>query len=275
MQYTRKETEGQSPIGRLSRILLTTRWAVAQKRRGRAALEQAAEQAPPAPDWSSALARPDVAVIAEIKRRSPSAGDIAPHLDPVVQAREYLRGGAAAVSVLTEGPHFGGSTDDLARVRAAVPLPLLCKDFIIDEVQLLEARAAGASAVLLIVRALERAVLREVRARARELGLAVLVEVHTLGELDRALAVEPESVGVNARDLETLAVDLASVEPILRAIPPGVIAVAESGVNHRADVELLASWGADAVLVGTALSAVPDPVGKLREIVGVERRPRG
>jgi indole-3-glycerol phosphate synthase len=164
--------------------------------------------------------------------------------------------------------------EDLSSATAA-GLPVLCKDFILDEVQLLEARAAGASAVLLIVRALDQVGLRALRECARELGLSVLVEVHTLGELDRALAVEPESVGVNARDLETFQVDLRSVEPVLRGVPPGTIAVAESGIGSRRDVELVAGWGADAVLVGTLLSGANDPVEELGTLVGVPRRGRG
>jgi indole-3-glycerol phosphate synthase len=241
----------------------------------RAILERAAREAGPAPDWVGALMRSDVAVIAEIKRRSPSAGEIAAGLDPAAQARRYWSGGAAAISVLTEAAHFGGSMEDLAAASRASGLPVLCKDFILDEVQLWEARAAGASAVLLIARALDQAALKELRERARELGLSVLVEVHTLGELDRALSVEPECVGVNARDLETFAVDIPAIEPVLRAVPPGIVAVAESGVGSRADVELVARWGADAVLVGTLLSGASDPAEKLRTLVGVPRRARG
>jgi indole-3-glycerol phosphate synthase len=211
-------------------------------------------------------------VIAEIKRRSPSAGAIAESLDPVEHAVAYQRGGASAVSVLTEGPHFGGSLADLTAVVSAVEVPVLRKDFIIDEVQLLEARIHGASAVLLIVRALDQATLVDLRQTAEDLGLACLVEVHTLGELDRALAVNPELVGVNARDLETFELDLAHVEPALRAVPPGVVAVAESGMSTREDVERAAAWGADAVLVGTAMSAARQPEAAVRALTGVERR---
>ncbi|GBD33124.1 MAG: indole-3-glycerol phosphate synthase [Gemmatimonadales bacterium] len=275
MQYTRTHPEAQSAAPGLSRILADTRREVAAKKERRAELERAARQAARPPDWVGALGRSDVAVIAEIKRRSPSAGEIAPGLDPAGQARSYRSGGAAAISVLTDAIHFGGSMEDLAQASAAAGLPVLCKDFILDEIQLLEARARGASAVLLIVRALDQAILRELRSYARELGLSVLVEVHTLGELDRALAVEPESVGVNARDLETFEVNLFGIEPVLRAVPPGVIAVAESGISSRAEVELVARWGADAVLVGTALSGARDPAQSVRSLVGVPKRARG
>ncbi len=275
MEYTRIQPEAQPEPCSLTRILADTRRAVAERRQRRAVLERAVQEKPAPANWVQALMRSDVAVIAEIKRRSPSAGEIAKDLDPALQARNYRSGGAAAISVLTEATHFGGSMEDLAAAGVAGGLPVLCKDFILDEIQLLEARAAGASAVLLIVRALDQALLRELRERARELGLSVLVEAHTLGELDRALAVEPESVGINARDLETLEVDLRGIEPVLRAVPPGIVAVAESGVASRADVELVARWGADAVLVGTLLSGAKDPVQELRSLVGVPRRGRG
>lgn len=259
----------------MSRILAETRRTLVEKRKRRVALERAAREAARPPDWVAALRRSDLAIIAEIKRRSPSAGEIAKDLDPAHQACCYRNGGAAAISVVTEAVHFGGSMQDLSAASAASGLPVLCKDFILDEIQLLEARAAGASAVLLIVRALDQVALRELREAARELGLSVLVEVHTLGELDRALALEPESVGVNARDLETFEVDLRGIEPVCKAVPPGVVAVGESGVGSRADVELLAAWGADAVLVGTLLSGAADPAETLRSLVGVPRRPRG
>lgn len=220
---------------------------------------------------ASALAGRHVAVIAEVKRRSPSAGPIAEQLDPVGHAVAYRSGGAAAVSVLTEGPHFGGSLNDLAAVAAAVDIPVLRKDFIIDELQVMEARVHGASAVLLIVRALDQVALRDLSQTVGDLGLGCLIEVHSLGELDRALAVEPELVGVNARDLETFELDLVSMEPVLRAIPPGVIAVAESGLATRSDVERVAAWGADAVLVGTAVSSAREPEWAVRALTGVPR----
>ncbi len=234
-------------------------------------LEAAARAAAPAPAWSAALAGSDVAVIAEVKRRSPSAGAIAPDLDPGCLAADYERGGARAVSVLTEEVHFGGSLGDLEEVRGAVALPVLCKAFIVAPIQLYEAKAAGASAVLLIVRALEDARLAELSQAALELGLGRLVEVHGAGELERALALQPESVGVNSRDLDTFTVDLATIEATLREVPSGVVAVAESGLGCREDIVRVADWGADAVLVGTALARAPDPGRAVSDLTGVER----
>jgi indole-3-glycerol phosphate synthase len=215
-----------------------------------------------------------VAVIAEVKRRSPSAGAIAQDLSPATHARAYAAGGAAAISVLTDEAYFGGSLADLDAVREAVALPLLRKDFILDELQLYEARAHGASAVLLIVRALEPPHLRDLAQAARELELAPLVEVHDHDELDRALAVQPDAVGVNARDLDTFRVEVERIEPILRAVPPGITAIAESGLRRRPDVELVAAWGADAVLVGSAIAAAADPEAAVRGLTGVARRGR-
>lgn len=258
----------------LQTILEATRVRVAALRPRRAALMAAADRAPRAPAWAAAFEGPRVAVIAEIKRRSPSAGPIAPALDPARHARAYVSGGAAALSVLTEGPHFAGSLEDLAAVRRAVSVPVLRKDFLLDPLQLFESRAAGASAVLLIVRALDAGLLRELSAVARELGLARLVEVHGLAELDRALAAAPEAVGVNCRDLETFAVRPEAAEPVLRTIPADVTAVAESGIAARVDVERVAAWGADAILVGTALAGSPQPAEAVARLVGVARTRR-
>jgi indole-3-glycerol phosphate synthase len=173
--------------------------------------------------------------------------------------------------VLTDEVYFGGSLADLDVVREAVALPLLRKDFILDELQLYEARAHGASAVLLIVRALEPLRLRDLAQAARALELAPLVEVHDRDELDRALAVEPGAVGVNARDLDTFRVEMERIEPILRAVPAGVTAIAESGLRRRPDVERVAAWGADAVLIGSAVAASADPEGTVRGLTGVPR----
>jgi len=258
----------------LRTILQATRERVAGLRTERAALRRAAENAPPPRPWLPAFAGAHVAVIAEVKRRSPSAGAIAEGLAPAAHARAYVAGGAAAISVLTDGPHFGGSLADLAAVRDAVSVPLLRKDFIVDEVQLHEARMHGASAVLLIVRALDPSALDDLAAQARALGLARLVEVHAPAELDRALRVGPETVGVNARDLETLRVDVRGSAAVLRALPPGVVAVAESGLATRTDVEQVAGWGADAVLVGTSVAGAADPAGAVRALAGVPRRGR-
>ena len=240
----------------------------------RRALEAAAGSAPPAPDWRDAFAGHAVSVIAEVKRRSPSAGAIAPGLDPATLAAAYERGGARAISVLTEEPHFGGSLADLDAVRRAVRLPVLRKDFIVDPVQVFESRAAGASAILLIARALSRAELRDLAALARDLGLGIFVEIHRAEEMDVALSVQPDALGVNSRDLETFVVDVGIVESLLRSLPSGVTGIAESGLKTRADVERAASWGADGVLVGTALAAASNPEAAVRDMAGVRRSAR-
>ena len=255
----------------LSSILDATRARVTDLRTRRRAVEEAAATAPAPPSWTEALSGDDVAVIAEVKRRSPSAGAIAPELDPAAHAKRYAAGGARALSVLTEGPHFGGSPDDLVAVRRAVPLPILRKDFIVDPIQLYETRALGASAVLLIVCALDDAALRELAALALELGLARLIEVHDAGELTRALRLDPEAIGVNSRDLATFRTDLSAIEPIVRAVPADVLTVAESGITSRQDVERVARWGADAILVGTVLARMTDPTAGVREFTGVRR----
>jgi indole-3-glycerol phosphate synthase len=274
-EYTRTHTEPQaSPRTSLSSILAATRRSVEGLRARRRQIEAAVAAASPVPPWCSTFAGSDVVVIAELKRRSPSAGEIVRDLNPERHARAYARGGAGAISVLTEGPHFGGSLDDLAAVRRVVELPILRKDFIVDPLQVLESRAAGASAVLLIARGLSPEELRALASLARDLGLGTLVEVHRREELDRALAAEPDSVGVNSRDLETFQVDLHAVEALLREIPSGMIAIAESGLRVRADVERVAAWGADGVLVGTALAGSEDPESAVRGLVGSKRQPR-
>jgi indole-3-glycerol phosphate synthase len=261
-------------MAHLPDILASTRDRVRALRRDRAALEQAASAAAAAPAWLPAVPGEHVAVIAEVKRRSPSAGAIAPDLDPARLAAAYADGGAAAISVLTDTPFFGGSLDDLAAVRAAVGLPVLRKDFLIDPVQLYESRAAGASAVLLIVRALDRGLLRELSDVARGLGLARLVEAHTADELEAAAALAPEAIGVNSRDLDAFTVSLDGIAPLLRLVPDGVLAVAESGIADRDDVARVAEWGADAVLVGTAVARAPDPARAVAALGSVARRGR-
>jgi indole-3-glycerol phosphate synthase len=234
-------------------------------------LERAAAAAPAAPAFGAALVGPTVGVIAEVKRRSPSAGAIRTDLDPVTHARAYVAGGAVAVSVLTEEPHFGGCLDDLTRVARAVGAPVLRKDFIVDEVQLLEARAAGASAVLLIARALSAARLVALARGARECGLGTLVEAHTEAELLAALEAEPTAVGVNSRDLGTYDVNLDVAERLVAAVPRTVPAVAESGIETREDVERLARAGADLVLVGTSVARTNDPAAAVRALTGIRR----
>jgi indole-3-glycerol phosphate synthase len=213
-------------------------------------------------------------LVAEVKRRSPSAGAIREDLEPGERATIYASHGAAAISVLTDGPHFGGSIADLRAAALRVDVPVLRKDFILDELQIIEARASGAAAVLLIVRALSGPRLRELVAAARSTGLDALVEVHTAAELDRALEAGADLVGVNSRDLDTLRIDVEAAWALLPRIPSPVVAVAESGMHGREDVERAASAGADAVLIGTALSRAADPVVLLHELTSVPRRAR-
>src|SRR5438477_1361026 len=256
----------------LDAILGVTRARVAALGNRAAELERAASAARPPRPFPTPGAR--VGVIAEVKRRSPSQGAIREDLDPVEHARAYERGGAVAVSVLTDEAHFGGSLDDLARVAQQVALPTLRKDFILDELQLLEARAAGASAVLLIVRALAGRRLGALAAAARSQGLGVLVEVHTEAELERAVAASPMAIGVNSRDLASFAVDLEGAVRLLARVPQGIPAVAESGIETRADVERVAAAGADLVLVGTSVARRDDPAAAVRALVGVRRTGR-
>jgi indole-3-glycerol phosphate synthase len=214
-----------------------------------------------------------VAVIAEVKRRSPSAGPIREDLDPAERAALYARHGAAAISVLTDGPYFGGSIHDLRAASQRSSVPVLRKDFILDEVQILEARAAGAAAVLLIVRALGDRLLPLLRF-VEESGLDALVEVHTDDELTLALDAGATVLGVNSRDLDTFAIDMEAALRIVARVPAGCLAVAESGVRGRPDVLRAAAAGADAVLIGTALSATESPGSLLEELCGVVRHAR-
>jgi indole-3-glycerol phosphate synthase len=258
----------------LDQILEGVRAGLPGRRVHRAALEARLPALPPATDFVAALRRPTVALIAEVKRRSPSAGDINAGLDPVGLASAYATGGAAAISVLTEGPHFGGSLDDLHAVCAAVPTPVLRKDFILDEIQLLEARTAGAAAALLIVRALTDTELRRLDAFASSIGLATLVEAHDRAELDRALEAGCRVVGVNARDLDDFTMHRAAAWELLATVPADRVAVAESGMHSAADVAEAAGYGADAVLIGGALASAGDPLTGARAMSGVERRGR-
>jgi indole-3-glycerol phosphate synthase len=228
--------------------------------------ERAAAAAAPL-DAVAALRAPGVSLIAEVKRRSPSKGDLAEIADPAALAVAYADGGAAAISVLTEQRRFGGSLADLDAVRQQVSLPLLRKDFVVDGYQVLEARAHGADLVLLIVAALDDDLLADLLGRIRGLGMAALVEVHDEDELRRALAAGADLVGVNARNLKTLEVDAAVVERLLPLIPDEVAKVAESGVRGPEDVRRYAAAGADAVLVGEALVTGSDPAGNAAALV--------
>jgi indole-3-glycerol phosphate synthase len=224
--------------------------------------------APPARDPLPAFRAPGLSVIAEVKRRSPSKGALADIPDPAALARSYAAGGADAISVLTERRRFGGSLDDLRAVRAAVETPLLRKDFVVSTYQLLEARAAGADLVLLIVAALEDEMLARLHGEARELGLTVLVEVHDEAEVARALAVGAALVGVNARNLKTLEVDPATFGRLAGLLPDGVVKVAESGIGGVDDAARHAAEGADVVLVGEALVKDGDPAAAVAAMRG-------
>jgi indole-3-glycerol phosphate synthase len=254
----------------LDGILATTRARVASERERRplGPSDPAVRDAPPVRPLAEALARPDrVSVIAEHKRRSPSRGAIREDLAPADVARRYEAAGAAALSVLTEEAFFGGRLAHLEEVRAATALPVLRKDFVLDPWQVWEARASGADAVLLIAAALADAHLSALLATAREAGLDALVEVHDRGELDRALAAGSRIVGVNSRDLRTLAVSLDTALALAPAIPDDVVAVAESGIRTGADVRRLRDAGFDAFLVGEHLMKAPDPGEALKRLL--------
>lgn len=225
----------------------------------RAEIESAAARAQPPRHLTDALRSPGLSVIAEIKRRSPSAGSIAPDLDPEVLGRAYVAGGASAISVLTEPVQFGGSLADLETVAAVSEVPVLRKDFIVDRVQVDEARAAGADAFLLIVAILADEPLADLIGHSRGLGMEPLVEVHDAGELQRAVDAGARVVGVNNRDLNTFDVDLGTAERLRRLIPDDVVAVAESGVNSPEDARRMHKAGFDAVLVGQAAAESADP----------------
>lgn len=233
--------------------------------------------APPPRDFAGALRRHDgrLAVIAEIKRRSPSKGDLAPGLDPAASASAYEAGGAAALSVLTDGPFFGGSVDDLRVARAATALPVLRKDFTIDEAQVIEARAVGADAVLLIAAAVpDDALLCDLRDAAGDLELTTIFEVHEEHEVDRVLGAGARVVGVNARDLATFDEDVQMAERLAVGLPADVVAVAESAIRTPADARRMADAGFDAVLVGEALVRDDDPASAVRAMAAasVHRR---
>lgn len=233
---------------------------------------QAQVAAPPRPFAGALRQGAHVALIAEIKRRSPSAGAIRPELTVAEVARAYETAGASALSVLTDAEYFGGALTDLVAARAAVGLPALRKDFVVDELQLWEARAAGADAVLLIVRILDDAQLLDLYQQASGLGMGVLVEVHDGAELERALAAGAQVVGVNNRDLASFRTELEVVLGLAPAVPAGRVLVAESGIRTATDVDRLAAAGVDAILVGESLMR-SDDVGAAA--AALAQRPRG
>ncbi|MDH4160018.1 MAG: indole-3-glycerol phosphate synthase TrpC [Actinomycetota bacterium] len=237
-------------------------------------LKKCAQAAPTALDGVAALRRDDgIAVVAEVKRSSPSKGSLAPIADPAALAVDYAEGGAHAISVLTEGRRFGGSLDDLRAVRDAVSVPVLRKDFIVSSYQLWEARAAGADLVLLIVAALEQTALVSLVERAESLGLTPLVEVHDADEVMRAVDAGARVIGVNARDLRTLAVDRSTFERVAPAVPDAIVRVAESGVRDPHDLVAYANAGADAVLVGESLVTGEDPRAAVADLVAAGAHP--
>jgi indole-3-glycerol phosphate synthase len=233
-------------------------------------LRERARTATPVLDFEAALRQPRLAVVAEVKRASPSAGVIDADADPVAQARAYAAGGAAAVSVLTEPRYFGGSLADLEAVRAGVGLPLLRKDFLVDPAQIAEARASGADAVLLITAALDDHELSAMLGEAAALGIGVLLETHGDDDLDRALATDAGIIGVNARNLETLEVDPDRARRQLARIPADRVAVLESGIRTRADVVSAVDAGASAILMGETLMRAGDPGRAIRSLIGEE-----
>jgi indole-3-glycerol phosphate synthase len=245
--------------GILERIVRTKRQEVADLAPRGASLRAGARDAAPPRPFAASLRRPgEVRLLAEVKRRSPSAGDIRPGADPAGVARQYEAAGAACVSVLTDREYFGGDLDALRAVRAAVGLPVLRKDFVVDPLQVWEARAAGADAVLLIARILGDGEMADLHALAAELGMAVLVEAHDAEEIGRALAAGATLVGVNNRDLDTFTTDLDLSLRLAPLVPGHVTYVAESGIRTAADVDRLGAGGVDAVLVGESLMRQPD-----------------
>jgi indole-3-glycerol phosphate synthase len=224
--------------------------------------------------FSEALVRPGLSLIAEFKRRSPSAGEIVAGVEVAEIVAAYERGGAAALSVLTDEPHFGGSLDDLRQARAASSLPILRKDFIVDPYQLYEAAVNGADAVLLIVAALAQEDLDLLYREARLLDLDCLVEVHTEDELERALELGADVIGINNRNLDTLTVDLETTAKLIVDVPAGKTVVSESGYDHYGQLEELERIGCDAVLIGESLMRSGDPEAEIRELTMDEERTR-
>jgi indole-3-glycerol phosphate synthase len=239
-------------------------------------LEAQAAEAPPVRDFRAALAGPGpIRLIAEVKKASPSAGVIRADFDPVAVARAYQAHGAACLSVLTDAPYFQGHLSYLARVRAAVVVPVLRKDFLIDEYQVVEARMAGADAVLLIAEILDDDRLAALLARARGLGMSALVELHDEANLPRVLAAGADLVGINNRDLRRFVTDLGLTLRLRDRVPPGVVLVSESGIGRRADLDRLEAAGVSAVLVGESLMRQPDIGLAVERLLGLAPEPSG
>ncbi len=252
----------------LDSIIEGVREDLAQRRGSLAALHAQLEAQRPPIDAHTHLSKDEMNVIAEVKRSSPSKGNLAQISDPGALAQQYQEAGAAAVSVLTEQRRFGGSLADLDVVRSRIEIPLLRKDFMVDEYQFLEARAHGADIVLLIVAALSKSQLKDFFDLATELGMASLLEVHTHSELESAMDISPRIVGVNSRNLKTLDVDPQVFQELIPEIPADLIRVAESGIATRQDVIQAQRAGANAILVGESLVKSGDPISAMRELLG-------
>jgi indole-3-glycerol phosphate synthase len=274
---SRRSTEAQGssvwtpPTGTLGELLDEARARAVRLAPRSAELERRARCAVAVASFRAALGGQRVGVIAEVKRASPSKGAINPGLDLARQVRAYEAGGAVAISVLTEPTRFGGSDDDLVLARKSVALPLLKKDFHVEVSQIFEARALGASAALVIARAAPRGRLKDLMTAGADVALEILLEVRDERELELALSLDAGLIGVNNRNLETLEIDAATSLGILPLIPRGVVAIVESGVRSAADVKRVAAAGADAVLVGSALSGARDPEAAVRSLTGVAR----
>jgi len=252
----------------LDSIIEGVREDLAARRLPMSQLLEAIEVAPPVRDCLLALLTEDISVIAEVKRSSPSKGALAPITDPAGLAASYAEAGAAVISVLTEQRRFGGTLADLDAVRRAADLPILRKDFMVDEYQFYEARAHGADVILLIVAALSKNQLDDYFHLSKELGMRALIEVHTPGELESALEISPEIVGVNSRNLKTLDVDAQAFAELLPQIPNSIARVAESGISTRSDVEFAHEHGATAILVGEALVRSGNPNVAMAQLLG-------
>ena len=255
----------------LDSIIEGVREDLAARRLPLSQLHEQLSQAPKAIDAHSRLLAAPMTVIAEVKRSSPSKGSLAEISDPRKLAAQYEEAGAAVVSVLTEQRRFGGSLADLVAVRSEIEIPILRKDFMVDEYQFLEARAAGADVVLLIVAALSKNQLKDYYDLATELGMAVLVETHTHQEIEDAMEIEPRIIGVNARNLKTLEIDLNAFTQLIPEIPSSIIRIAESGISARAEVEMAQSAGAQAILVGETLVKSGDPRAAIDQLLGRTR----
>jgi indole-3-glycerol phosphate synthase len=252
----------------LDSIIAGVREDLAKRRISLGQLHEEMAQAAPPLDAHAALQSAGMKVIAEVKRSSPSKGALSEISDPAALAEQYQVAGASVISVLTEERRFKGSLADLAAVRSKVIIPILRKDFMVDEYQFFEARAHGADVILLIVAALAKSQLRDFYDLATELGMAALIEVHTADELERAMEITPRIVGVNSRNLKTLEVDPAAFAQLIPQIPSDVIRVAESGISSRIDVEFAEKQGANAILVGEALVTSANPTLAMRTLLG-------